>query len=205
MPDETEVDPKAPEWFRQEVARQREARRVLEEQFAKKEADYAAKLEAVAKERADLAAAAQKAQAERDRVARQYAMHKEGLASERLQRQLLRDFDDVRSEQGDKAPDFSAWLAEQKKDPDGAAFFKAPAAAPAPAATPVAAPAPTPAPSPAAPNADRGVVVVPAVLAKDRDRTVVEMHQRGELKGAALRAELIKDGMTEEQAKRFVP
>lgn len=199
-----EIDPKAPEWYRQEVARQREARRLAEENAAKVQAELTARLEAVNAEKANLAAAAQKAQAERDRVARQYAMHREGLTSERFQRQLLRDFDDVRTEMGDKAPDFAAWLAEQKKDPDVAAFFKAPSAAPAPAAAPVAAPAPVQAPAPAAANVDRGVVVAPAVLAKDKDREVVELYRAGQLKGDALRAALKDLGVSEDQAKVLV-
>ena len=200
------ADPKAPEWYRQEVQRQREARRVLEETTAKEKADLLTKLEAVSGERAALASAAQKAQSERDRVVRQYAMHKEGLTSDRFQRQLLRDFDDVRAELGDKAPPFTDWLAEQKKDPDVAAFFKAPAAAPAPVAAPVAAPAPAQAsaPSPAAPSVDRGVVVAPAVLAKDKDREVVELHRAGKLTGEALRTALKDLGISEEQAKVLV-
>lgn len=199
-----EVDPKAPEWYRQEITRQREARRLAEEGAAKVQAELTARLEALNAEKASLATAAQKAQAERDRVARQYAMHREGLTSERFQRQLLRDFDDVRAEQGDKAPDFSAWLAEQKKDPDVAAFFKAPAAAPAPVAAPVAAPAPVQAPAPAAANADRGVVVAPPVLAKNKDQEVIDLHRAGKLKGDVLRAELKELGLSEEQAKALV-
>lgn len=197
-----EVDPKAPEWYRQEVTRQREARRLAEESAAKEKADLLAKLEAVSGEKAALSTAAQKAQAERDRVARQFAMHKEGLTSERFQRQLLRDFDELRQEQGDKAPDFGAWLAEQKKDPDVAAFFKAPAAAPAPVAAPVAAPAPVQAPAPAAANVDRGVVIAPAVLAKDKDREVVELHRQGKLTGMNLVKAMVDDGFSEEEAKR---
>ncbi len=199
-----EIDPKAPEWYRQEVARQREARRLAEENAAKVQAELTARLEAVNAEKANLATAAQKAQAERDRVARQYAMHKEGLTSERFQRQLLRDFEELRQEQGDKAPDFNAWLAEQKKDPDLAAFFKASAAAPAPVAAPVTTPTPVQAPAPAAANVDRGVVVAPAVLAKDKDREVVELYRAGQLKGDALRAALKDLGVSEDQAKVLV-
>lgn len=199
-----EIDPKAPEWYRQEITRQREARRLAEEGATKVQAELTARLEALSAEKASLAAAAQKAQAERDRVARQYAMHKEGLTSERFQRQLLRDFDDVRAEMGDKAPEFNAWLAEQKKDPDVAAFFKAPAAAPAPVAAPVAAPAPVQAPAPAAANVDRGVVVASAVLAKDKEREVVELHRAGKLTGEALRTALKDLGISEEQAKALV-
>jgi len=199
-----ETDLKAPEWYRQEITRQREARRLVEEGAAKVQAELTARLEALNAEKASLATAAQKAQAERDRVARQYAMHKEGLTSERYQRQLLRDFDEVQQEMGDKAPPFTDWLAEQKKDPDVAAFFKAPAAAPAPVAAPVAAPAPVQAPAPAAANVDRGVVVAPAVLAKDKEREVVELHRSGQLKGEALRAALKDLGISEEQAKSLV-
>ena len=200
------VDPKAPEWYRLEVTKMREQRRQEQEAANAARSELLAKLEAVNGEKATLASAAQKAQAERDRVARQYAMHKEGLTSDRFQRQLLRDYDDVRAESGDKAPDFGAWLAEQKKDPDVAAFFKAPAAAPAPVAAPVAAPAPVqaPAPSPAAANVDRGVVVAPAVLAKDRDREVVELHRAGKLTGEALRTELENLGLSKDQAKALV-
>jgi len=198
------VDPKAPEWYRLEVTKMREQRRQEQEAANAARSELAAKLDAATKAQADLSAAAQKAQAERDRVARQYAMHKEGLTSDRFQRQLLRDFDDVRQELGDKAPDFGAWLAEQKKDPDVAAFFKAPAAAPV--AAPVAAPAPVQAsaPSPAAPSVDRGVVVAPAVLAKDKDREVVELHRAGRLTGEALRSALKDLGISEEQAKVLV-
>jgi hypothetical protein len=201
-----EVDPKAPEWYRLEVTKMRESRRTEQEAATAARAELTARLEAVTNEKAALATAAQKAQAERDRVARQYAMHKEGLTSDRFQRQLLRDYEDVRAESGDKAPDFAAWLAEQKKDPDVAAFFKAPAAAPAPVAAPVAAPAPVqaPAPSPAAPSVDRGVVVAPAVLAKDRDQEVVSLHRSGQLKGEALRKELVALGISEDQAKVMV-
>lgn len=199
-----EVDPKAPEWYRLEVTKMRESRRAEQEAATAARAELTARLEAVTNEKATLATAAQKAQAERDRVARQYAMHKEGLTSDRFQRQLLRDYDDVRAESGDKAPDFGAWLAEQKKDPDVAAFFKAPAAAPAPVAAPVAAPAQAPAPSPAAPSVDRGVVVAPAVLAKDRDQEVVNLHRSGQLRGEALRKELVALGISEDQAKVMV-
>ena len=201
-----EVDPKAPEWYRLEVTKMRESRRAEQEAATAARAELTARLEAVTNEKATLATAAQKAQAERDRVARQYAMHKEGLTSDRFQRQLLRDYDDVRAESGDKAPEFNVWLAEQKKDPDVAAFFKAPAAAPAPVAAPVAAPAPVqaPAPSPAAPSVDRGVVVAPAVLAKDRDQEVVNLHRSGQLKGEALRKELVALGISEDQAKVMV-
>ena len=198
-----ETDPKAPEWYRQEITRQREARRLAEEGAAKVQAELTARLEALNAEKASFATAAQKAQAERDRVARQYAMHKEGLTSERYQRQLLRDFDDVQQEMGDKTPPFTDWLAEQKKDPDVAAFFKAPSA-PAAVAAPVAAPAPVQAPAPAAANVDRGVVVAPTVLAKNKDQEVVELHRAGKLKGDALRAELKELGLSEEQAKALV-
>lgn len=200
------VDPKAPEWYRLEVTKMREQRRQEQEAANAARSELAAKLDAATKAQADLSAAAQKAQADRDRVARQYAMHKEGLTSDRFQRQLLRDFDDVRQELGDKSPDFGTWLAEQKKDPDVAAFFKAPAAAPAPVAAPVAAPAPVqaPAPSPAAPSVDRGVVVAPVVLAKDKDREVVELHRAGKLTGEALRTALKDLGISEEQAKLLV-
>lgn len=199
-----ETDPKAPEWYRQEITRQREARRLAEEGAAKVQAELTARLEALNAEKASFATAAQKAQAERDRVARQYAMHKEGLTSERYQRQLLRDFDEVQQEMGDKTPPFTDWLAEQKKDPDVAAFFKAPAAAPAPAATTVVAPAPVPLPAPAAVNADRGVVVAPPVLAKNKDQEVIDLHRAGKLKGDVLRAELKELGLSEEQAKALV-
>ena len=198
-----ETDPKAPEWYRQEITRQREARRLAEEGAAKVQAELTARLEALNAEKASLATAAQKAQAERDRVARQYAMHREGLTSERYQRQLLRDFDEVQQEMGDKTPPFTDWLAEQKKDPDVAAFFKAPAA-PAPVAAPVAAPAPVPLPAPAAANADRGVVVAPPVLAKNKDQEVIDLHRAGKLKGDVLRAELKELGLSEEQAKALV-
>lgn len=200
------VDPKAPEWYRLEVTKMREQRRQEQEAANAARSELAAKLDAATKAQADLSAAAQKAQAERDRVSRQYAMHKEGLTSDRFQRQLLRDFDDVRAELGDKAPPFTDWLAEQKKDPDVAAFFKPPAAAPAPVAAPVAAPAPVqaPAPSPAAPSVDRGVVVAPAVLAKDKDREVVELHRAGKLTGENLRTALKDLGISEEQAKLLV-
>ena len=200
------VDPKAPEWYRLEVTKMRESRRAEQEAATAARAELTARLDALTNEKATLATTAAKAQTERDRVARQYAMHKEGLTSDRFQRQLLRDYDDVRAESGDKAPDFNAWLAEQKKDPDVAAFFKAPAAATAPVAAPVAAPAPVqaPAPSPAAPSVDRGVVVAPAVLAKDRDQEVVNLHRSGQLKGEALRKELVAMGISEDQAKAMV-
>ena len=199
------VDPKAPEWYRLEITKMREQRRTEQEAAAKAHADLIAKLEATAKAQAEAQALAGKAQAERDRVQRQFAMHREGLTSERFQRQLLRDYDEITVEQGEIAPKFADWLAEQKKDPDVSAFFKA-TVAPAPSPTPAPAPANTPAPvpAPAPPNPDRGVVVQPpGVLAKDKDREVMELHRQGKLTGAALVDVLKAEGFSETDAKRL--
>lgn len=198
MADEQEIDPKAPDWYRQELARLRDRTRAAEQEAAARlTAEAAARTAAEAARKAAEEQAA-KVQADLARVNARFAMHREGLISDRHQRQMLRDYEDMRSELGDKAPAFEAWLTEQKKDPDVAVFFRSQAPA---AAAPAPAGVQPPAPAPAAPSVDRGVVERPAVLAKDKDTEVVEKFRRGELTGPALAAALKEMGVSEERAK----
>lgn len=174
-----------PEWYRQEVARNRTLRQEAEKQ--------AAAATALAAERA----------AEATNWQRKYALLQHGVKPGIKERAAVREYEAVVKEAGDKAPEIDAWLKQMKEDPDAADWFAAPPApAPAPAPNPAPAPATPAKPPPKAPNVDAGVVTHTR-QPLDADEKAVQLHAAGKLTGEALYNEFIRDNASPETASQL--